>query len=98
MTKQEEKTYFYVKTKQEARRRNISIWQEEIDDGSLIQEGKENEYGTAIIKKHRSKNIDLKHTCCGWACGNCKLLQKINLSWWCGFGGSGGVNLEREKV
>jgi hypothetical protein len=40
MTKQEEKTYFYVKTKQEARRRNITIWQEEIDDGSLIQEGK----------------------------------------------------------
>jgi hypothetical protein len=45
MTKQEEK---------------ISIRQEEIDDGSMIQEGKENEYGTDIITKYRSKNIDLK--------------------------------------
>jgi hypothetical protein len=40
MTKQEGKTYFYVETKQEARRRTISIWQEEIDDESLVQEGK----------------------------------------------------------
>jgi hypothetical protein len=56
MTKQEGKTYFYVETKQEARRRTISIWQEEIDDESLVQEGKKNEYGTQIFNKHRSKN------------------------------------------
>jgi hypothetical protein len=102
MTKQEGKTYFYVETKQEARRRTISIWQEEIDDESLVQEGKKNEYGTQIFNKHRSKNIDLKtHVVVGLVViANYSRKKKIGCGGVdleglrCGFGD---VNLERKK-